>query len=54
MKQAVLSLLMNDEIKADEQARTIVELIKEQFENDHEMFDWTKDIFEKVKLNGPN
>ena len=50
LKKAVLSLLVDDELQSDEYVIRLVQLIKEQFENEHEMFDWTKDIFQKVKL----
>ena len=49
LKQAVLSLLFNDDLKSDMQVATIVHLIKVEFDDDYEMFDWTKDILEKVK-----
>jgi len=50
LKKAVLSLLVNDELQSDDYVIRIVQLIKQQFENEHEMFYWTKDIFQKVKL----
>ena len=53
MKQAVLSLLVNDEVidkLPDLQVATMVNLIKMEFENEYEMFDWTKDIYEKVRI----
>ena len=48
MRKAVLSLLVNDDLQSDQYVIPMVLLIIEQFENEHEMFDWTKDIFEKV------
>ena len=42
---------MNDDLQSDEYVITMVRLIKEQFENEHEMFDWTKQIFEKVRIS---
>ena len=51
LKKAVLSLLVNDDLQSDEYVITMVRLIKEQFENEHEMFDWTKQIFEKVRIS---
>ena len=50
LRHAVLSLLLDDEIKNDETVLKLVELIKVQFENDQEMFVWTKDIFQKVSF----
>ena len=41
---------MNDELQSDEHVITMVRLITEQFENEHEMFDWTKHIFQKVRM----
>ena len=48
LKRAILSLLIDDDLKNDRFGTIIVKLIKEQFENEYEMFDWTKDIFKKV------
>ena len=48
LRKAVLSLLVNDDLQSDQYVIPMVLLIIEQFENEHEMFDWTKDIFEKV------
>ena len=50
LKKAVLSLLVNDELQSDENVITMVNLIKEQFEDDNEMFAWTRNIFEKVRI----
>ena len=41
---------MNDELQSDENVITMVNLIKEQFEDDNEMFAWTRNIFEKVRI----
>ena len=50
LKKAVLSLLVNDELQSDANVITMVKLIKDQFQDENEMFAWTKDIFEKVKI----
>ena len=42
--------MVNDELQSDEHVITMVRLITEQFENEHEMFDWTKHIFQKVRM----
>ena len=42
---------MNDELESDEYVIPMVVLIIKQFENEHEMFDWTKHIFEKVSIS---
>ena len=41
---------MDDEIKNDETVAKLVQLIKMQFENEQELFVWTKDIFQKVSF----
>ena len=51
LRKAVLSLLVNDELESDEYVIPMVVLIIKQFENEHEMFDWTKHIFEKVRFS---
>ena len=51
LKKAVLSLLVNDDLESDEYVIPMVVLIIKQFENEHEMFDWTKHIFEKVRIS---
>ena len=43
---------MDDELQSDEYVILMVQLIKEQFENEHEMFYWTKDMF-KLAVNLP-
>ena len=46
--------MVGNDLKKDEFVFTMVQFIKEQFENEHEMFDWIKDIFQWVtdpKLN---
>ena len=44
-KSALTDILFND---IDELQPKLAEDIKSKFENDHKLFDWTKDIFKKV------
>ena len=39
---------MGDEVKNDDTIFKLVEMIKIQFETELDLFNWTKDIFQKV------
>ena len=39
---------MGDQVKKDDTIFKLVEMIKMQFETELDLFNWTKDIFQKV------
>ena len=49
-KNAITSVLLNDDDAKNEIILKMVKVVRMHFDDEQEMFEWTKDIFQKVRL----